>query len=170
MASVEAKTPFRLSLFGGGTDFSAWYENHGGLVISTSINRFTKMKVEKKETRVSSEWRLLNDIDGFPAKVIEQLNRRYPSTANLAFYVQTDLATGSGLGSSSSLTLSSLKCVNEIDGLGKSNHDLALEAIELEHELIDGEMGIQDQIMAAIPGFNVIEINKEGSFKVSAAS
>lgn len=162
---IISRTPLRISFFGGGTDYPAFYDEHGGAVLSTSINkysyvicrylppffdykyliRFTKRQETQTiaEIEHSSVRECLNFVD---------LNNR-----GVEIQHNADLPPMSGLGSSSAFTVGLLNTLYALKGKITTKRQLALEAIHVEQELIKESVGSQDQTVAAFGGLNKIE-------------
>ena len=171
---VVSAAPYRVSLFGGGTDYQGWYEQHGGRVVSSGTNRYvyTIMKYlpphfrpnyrivwnKIEETYTASE--IQNPI---AATVLSQL----AVGQRLEMHYMGDLAANSGLGSSSSFAVSAINAVTYLTREKlESKLWVAKKAIEIERVILNEAGGIQDQIAAAYGGFNDIKIHNDGSFDV----
>jgi D-glycero-alpha-D-manno-heptose-7-phosphate kinase len=168
---VISRTPFRISFFGGGTDFPQWYKNHEGMVISTTIDKYCFISIKEippfvgyKYRIVYSKQELTNDI-----KDIE-----HPSARACLGFMQMhnkrievihsgDLPSKAGLGSSSAFTVGLINALNSMTEEKFFNKEsLADAALYVEHKLLNEAVGSQDQIATAIGGFNVIRFIGEG--------
>lgn len=165
---VITKTPFRMSFFGGGTDYKEFYEKYGGSVISTSFDKYCYVSARhlpsffdytfeatySKVERVKS----LNDME-HPA-IRETM--KYLDMRDLHLSYDADLPARTGLGSSSSFVVGMLNAFYSIKGKYVDKKRLAEDAIYIERVLCNENGGIQDQIAAAYGGFNRIDFDNEG--------
>ena len=165
---IITQTPFRMSFFGGGTDFPEFYKKHGGSVISTSFDKYCYVTVRhlprffeystelsySKTERVTSE----NDIQ-HPA-IREAM--KYLDMHEIRLTYEADLPARSGLGTSSSFAVGMLNAFYALKGKYADKKKLADEAIYLERVLCKEAGGVQDQIAASYGGFNRINFNEEG--------
>ena len=175
---IITKTPYRISFFGGGTDYPGWYQQHGGRILSTSIGYYNYISCRylppfHPEYKNRIAWNITEYTDCFEdiqhnAVRAALLHHRVPHGVEISN--QRDLPTRSGIGSSSSFCVGLLKAVHALKGETISRHDLAREAIYLEREILKETGGIQDQIAVAYGGLNQISISPNGSFSVSPLS
>lgn len=165
------KTPLRISFFGGGTDFPAWYNKKKGLVLATSINKFTYIQARflpevfsyKFNYRLryfrNEERRKFEDIKHPVYKaIINYLNLKKTS---LEIIHNSDLPALSGMGSSSSNTVSTLNALSHLKKIKKSKLVLAKEAIFIEQKILNEFVGSQDQIITSFGGFNSIKFSSK---------
>lgn len=165
------KTPFRISFAGGGSDMSSFYEEHGGCVLSTSINKYmyisihpyfdpsyTVLKYSKNE--------MVKDIKNIEHKIINTvLNDKKISGVEIVS--TADVPGGTGLGSSSTFTVGLLNTVYSYIGKYVSKEKLAYEACDVEINRLSSPIGKQDQYAASYGGLNFIKFNKDGTVSVS---
>ena len=171
---IITRTPYRLSLFGGGTDYNPWFEEHGGLVIAAAMGYYCYLSVrplppffEDHTSRV-----VYSKIES----VLKHSDIQHPAVRGCLEYLgisdgveihhDGDLPARSGLGSSSSFTVGMVNAMNALKGVYSSSHELASAAIHIEQDLIKECVGSQDQISAAYGGFNEIEFYKDDTFSV----
>ena len=164
---IISRTPFRISYFGGGTDFPDWYNNYGGKVISTTINKYCYVNIRTLPPFFKFRYRLrywkteevnkLNQIKHPSIKETLKFKRFFDSIELLH---NADLPAQSGLGASSSFTVGLINCINAKKGLISSKRMLASEAAKIEQDRIGEYVGSQDQYAAAFGGFNIIKFNK----------
>ena len=165
---IVSKTPFRISFFGGGTDFPEWYNENDSLVISTTIDkycyiaaRFLPPFFNTKYRIVYSETELINDVEKIRHPVVkETIKYLNLSDKSIELIHYADLPSRTGIGSSSSFTVGLL---NSLTALSNSNLDkktLAEKAVHVERELLAENVGCQDQFAAAYGGFNSISFSK----------
>lgn len=170
---IISRTPFRVSLFGGGTDYPAWYGDHGGAVLGFAINRYCYITLRHlppffnhRHRIVYSQIEAVSDIEEIKHPAVRAVLSELAVTEGLEIHHDGDLPARSGLGSSSSFTVGLLHAINALRGRMMSKHMLAHEAIRIEQHVIKEDVGSQDQIWAAYGGFNRIDFSAEG-FRVS---
>lgn len=166
---IISKTPFRISFFGGGTDFPQWFREHGGEVLSCSIDKYAYISLRKLPPFFSHKHRIVyTDIE-----LCESAQEiRHPSvreclkflkvTDGLEIHYDGDLPSRSGLGSSSSFTVGLLLALKTYQGQMISQRQLADLAIMIERELLAEAGGLQDQIAVAHGGLNHLKFNSSG--------
>jgi len=170
---IITRTPFRISFFGGGTDFPEWFIKNDGAVLTSAIDKYCYISCRKlppffeyKYRIVWSRIELVNDkSDIFHPSVRETL--KYLNDDNsYEISHNADLPARSGLGSSSAFTVGLLNALYAIRGQIVENTRLADEAIHIERNLNKEAVGYQDQIIASHGGFNKIIFNKNQSYTV----
>ena len=162
---VITKTPFRISFFGGGSDYPVWYDNNGGgAVLSTSINKYCYLTCrhlppffEHKHRIVWSKTELVKDIEEIQHPSVRETLKFLNIQKGVEIHHEADLPARSGLGSSSSFTVGLLHALYALSGKMVSKRQLALDAIHVEQERLKENVGSQDQVAAAFGGFNKIE-------------
>lgn len=171
---IIVKTPYRISFFGGGTDYHTWYQQNGGTVISTTINHYSNILCRYlppfKEFRYRIAWKimeLVNNIDEITHPAIKAILSEYINDGKcLELLCSSDLPARSGLGSSSAFTVAMLKCVYALKGSYISKQELAKQAIRIERDVLKENVGIQDQIACSYGGLNIVNIERNGDFFV----
>src|SRR3989442_13125261 len=173
-AMVMSRTPFRISFFGGGTDYAVWYREHGGAVIGTTINKYCYVSYrtlppffEHCHRVVYSRIELPQTIDEIQHPSVRNVLREYGISDGLEIQHHGDLPARSGMGSSCSFTVGLLNAVKAFDGQISSPNWLAQESIRIEQDVIREKVGSQDQVWAAYGGTNVITFCPDGRFGVS---
>jgi len=171
---IISRTPFRISLFGGGTDYPAWFREHGGAVIGTTIDKYCYISVRRlppffkhRSRIVYSQVELVSDVSEIQHPAVRGVLADRGTTAGLEIHHDADLPARSGLGSSSSFTVGLLNALHALDGRMIAKSDLAREAIRIEQEVLKESVGCQDQLWAAHGGFNRIDFAQDGSIAVS---
>ncbi|MDG2033342.1 MAG: kinase, partial [Rhodospirillales bacterium] len=171
---IISKTPFRMSLFGGGTDYPDWYRIHGGAVIGTTIDKYCYLSVrhlppffEHKHRVVWSNIELINEISDIRHPAVRAILEEMAFEDGMEITYNADLPARSGLGSSSSFSVGLLNALHALKGRMISKQALAREAIRIEQEVMGEAVGSQDQIWAAFGGLNRIEFHRDGGFDVS---
>ncbi|MDP3661332.1 MAG: kinase [bacterium] len=160
---VITKTPFRISFFGGGTDYPLWYRHNGGAVLSATIDKYCHIICRHLPNFFDHNF-LIRYSQTETVKTVQDI--KHPSVrACLQFLNYTrgielvhtgDLPARSGLGSSSTFTVGLLLALYALRGEIVSKKKLALDAIHVEQNLIGEHVGSQDQTAAAFGGFNRI--------------
>lgn len=167
------RTPLRISLFGGGTDYPAWFREHGGKVLSTTIDKYSYITCRYLpqyfdynyliKYSVIEKVKHIKDIDH--PSVRESLSYlRVKRGVELAY--SSDVPAMSGLGSSSAFTVGLLNAFYALQGKAVTKRQLALDAIRVEQEKIKEHVGSQDQVAAAYGGFNKITFGGRDTFSV----
>lgn len=171
---ILTRTPFRLSFFGGGTDYNSWFEKKGGLIIGSTFNKYNYISVRKLPPFFEHKTRI---VYSKAEQVLDNSQIEHPAVRNclkfmnitdgLEIHYDGDLPARSGIGSSSSFTVGFLNALYAYQGKIASKMDLAKQAIHVEQVLSKEHVGIQDQILTAFGGINVIEMGLGNNFKVS---
>jgi len=170
---IITRTPFRISFFGGGTDYPAWFKDYGGKVLATTFDKYCYISIrylppffEHKYRVVYSKIENVKDINEIHHPAVREVLKYYKNKIGLEIHHDGDLPARSGLGSSSSFTVGLINAMNAIEEAYKSSYELASTAIHVEQDLIKECVGSQDQVSVAYGGFNEIEFYKDGSFSV----
>lgn len=171
---VITSTPMRISFFGGGTDYPVWYREHGGAVLSTTID---------KSCYITCRW--LPPFFEYHSRVsyskVENVGANaaieHPSVRGCLQFMGivegvevhhvADLPARTGLGTSSAFTVGLLHGLYALRNQMRDKHSLAMEAITVEQEILKEAVGAQDQVSAAYGGFNRINFNTDGSVDVN---
>jgi len=168
---IISRTPFRISFFGGGTDYPAFYEENGGAVLSTTINKYCYVICRYLPPFFDHKYRIRytkREETQTIAEIKHPSARECLNFVNLARGVEiqhnADLPAMSGLGSSSAFTVGLLNALYALKGEMKTKRQLALDAIHIEQDIIKENVGSQDQTIAAFGGLNRIEFG--GSRKI----
>ena len=171
---IISKTPFRISFFGGGTDYPVWIREHGGAVLGTTIDKYAYITCRylppffnHKYRIVYSQMENVKTIDNINHPSVRECIRFSNINSGLEIHHDSDLPAMSGLGSSSTFTVGLLNCLNSLKGKHSSKEELSKKAIYVEQDLIGENVGCQDQIHAAYGGFNYIEFSQDNSFSVN---
>jgi D-glycero-alpha-D-manno-heptose-7-phosphate kinase len=171
---IMSRTPFRISLFGGGTDYPAWYRQHGGAVVGTTINKYCYISFrslppffEHRHRIVYSRIELPKHIDEIQHPAVRCVLKEYAVEEGVEVQYHGDLPARSGMGSSSAFTVGLLNALRAHRGQISSAECLAQEAIRIEQEVIQEAVGSQDQVWAAYGGTNLIRFHANGTFDVA---
>lgn len=170
---IVTRTPFRISFFGGGTDYPPWFREHGGAVLSTSIDKYCYISCrrlppffEHKHRIVYSHIESVRELDEIQHPAVREVLRWANIDEGLEIHHDGDLPARSGLGSSSSFTVGLIHALAALDGRITSKEELANNAIHIEQNIIKENVGSQDQVSAAFGGFNRIEFFHNDSYDV----
>jgi D-glycero-alpha-D-manno-heptose-7-phosphate kinase len=170
---IISRTPYRISLFGGGTDYPAWYRLHGGAVLGTTINKYCYISIrslppffEHRHRIVYSKIELPNSIDEIEHPAVRAVLKERGVESGVEIQHHGDLPARSGMGSSCAFTVGLLNAVRAFEGQMASPRWLADEAIRIEQDVLRENVGSQDQIWAAYGGTNLITFQKDGNFMV----
>lgn len=171
---IISRTPFRISFFGGGTDYPPWFREHGGAVIGTSIDKYCYISVrdlppffEHKSRIVYSQVELVNDTSEIKHPAVRGILSEMGITNGLEIHHDADLPARSGLGSSSSFTVGLLNALSALGSRMISKRELAREAIRIEQRVLKENVGSQDQVWAAYGGLNRIDFYPDDTFAVT---
>jgi D-glycero-alpha-D-manno-heptose-7-phosphate kinase len=170
---IISRTPFRVSFFGGGTDYPDWFHEHGGAVLATTIDKYCYISVRELPPFFDHRFRVVYSIVENVQEVAEIAHpavravlQRLEVERGLEIHHDGDLPARSGLGSSSAFTVGLLRAVHALRGRHTSKEALASEAIHVEQCMLREPVGLQDQISAAYGGFNHIRFKPDGSYDV----
>jgi D-glycero-alpha-D-manno-heptose-7-phosphate kinase len=174
LGMIVSRTPFRVSLFGGGTDYPAWYREHGGAVLGLAIDKYCYISVRRlppffvhRSRIVYSQVELVSEVCEIQHPAVRGILSDLGINDGLEIHHDADLPARSGLGSSSSFTVGLLNALHALNSKMMSKRDLALEAIRIEQEVLKEEVGSQDQLWASYGGFNRFDFLRDGDFTVS---
>ena len=171
---IITRTPFRISFFGGGSDYPAWYRENGGAVLSTTINKYCYISCRYLPPFFDNKY-LIRYSHREETKSIDQI--KHPSVKECLKYLKiekgiemvhtADIPARSGIASSSAFTVGFLHALYALKGEIVSKRHLAREAIHVEQNLIKENVGSQDQVAVAFGGFNRIDFGGESDFYVT---
>lgn len=167
---ITTATPQRISLAGGGTDINYFYEKHGGLVLSTTIDKFIYVTVKIHNKLFEEKYRLsysitehANHLDDVKNEIARECIRFLDIQEPLYISSTSDLPALSGLASSSCFAVGLLNALHQLKGEHVSIAQIAEEACHIEIDVLKKPIGKQDQYAAAFGGVNVFNFNKDGS-------
>lgn len=160
---IISRTPFRISFFGGGTDYPVWYEKHGGATLSTTIDKYSYITARyyppffpAKHRIVYSKIETVNDRNDIDHPSVREVLKFLNIEQGMEIHNSADLPARSGLGSSSAFTVGLLNAIYQILDQPATKKKLALDAIHVEQDLIKENVGSQDQTAVSFGGFNKI--------------
>jgi len=167
-------TPFRISFFGGGTDYPNWFKEHGGIVLSASIDKYCYITCrylppffEHTHRIVYSRVEAVKSISEIRHPSVQAVLQWLKVEEGLEIHHDGDLPARSGLGSSSAFTVGLLNAITALRGRQIPSRELASQAIHVEQDIIKENVGSQDQVATAYGGFNIIKFDPDGKFDVS---
>ncbi len=171
---IISRTPFRISFFGGGTDYPGWYRQHGGAVLSTTIDKYCYLSCrhlppffEHRYRIVWSKVENVREIAEIEHPVVRALLGYFGLERGLELHHVGDLPARSGMGSSSAFTVGLLHALYALQGRMVGKHELMSEAIYVEQHILQETVGSQDQAAAAHGGFNKITFAPSGQIHVA---
>ena len=174
---IISKTPYRISFFGGGSDYPTWYKKYGGEVLSTTIDKYIYIscrfspKYFKKKYRIV--WRKIENVQTAKEinhKAVRELLKYLKIKPGLEIHYYGDLPARSGMGSSSCFTVGLMQSLYRIKKIKLSKLKLAKKSIYFEQKVMKEIVGSQDQTSASFGGFNKIIFNRNGSIRVKKIS
>lgn len=169
---IITRTPFRVSLGGGGTDLPSYYQRYGGFVVGAALNRYVYVMLNRRfedNLRVSySQTEIVDGADDVDHPIVREALKLTAIDRNLEIVSVADLPANSGLGSSCSFTVGLLNALHALKRQQLSFEELAEEACHIEIERLREPIGKQDQYIAAAGGVTCLEIDREGGVRVSS--
>jgi D-glycero-alpha-D-manno-heptose-7-phosphate kinase len=170
---IISRTPFRLSFFGGGTDYPAWYLKHGGAVLATTIDKYCYLTCRYLPPFFEHRYRVVYSrmensltIDEIQHPSVRACLRTLNFDRGVEIHHDGDLPARSGMGSSSAFTVGLLHALHALRGQMMSQRQLAAQSIHIEQQVIQENVGSQDQVSAAYGGLNHIVFLPNGEFSV----
>jgi D-glycero-alpha-D-manno-heptose-7-phosphate kinase len=162
MGMIISRTPLRMSFVGGGTDLAEFANEHGGAVVSTTVDMWVSAIVARRfegDVRVSySRTEIADDAAAIEHELVREAMRMTGVRRGVEIITLADVPSrGTGLGSSSSVTVGLLNALYAFQGIYKPPLQLAEEAAQIEIEILGKPIGRQDHYAAAVGGFNFIE-------------
>src|SRR3974390_2675236 len=171
---IITRTPLRISFFGGGTDSPVWYREHGGAVLSTTIDKCCYITCRhlppffEYHSRIS--YSRIENVDQNHAiehPAVRGCLQFLGMDEGVEVHHVADLPARTGLGTSSAFTVGLLLGLYALRNQMRDKHSLAIEAIRVEQEILKEAVGAQDQVSAAYGGFNRINFGRDGSVEVN---
>lgn len=170
---IISKTPFRISFFGGGTDYPVWYKKNGGAVLATTIDKYCYITCrylppffEHKHRIVYSKVENIKNISKIQHPAVKATFNFMSIKEGIEIHHDGDLPARTGLGSSSSFVVGLLHSLYALKGIMPDKLRLATEAIHIERDILKENIGSQDQTIVAFGGFNKISFNGNDIIKV----
>ena len=170
---IISRTPFRVSFFGGGTDYPQWFKDHPGAVLATTIDKYCYITCrylppffEHKSRIIYSKMEHVSKISEIDHPAVREVLKFLKIKQGIEIHHDGDLPARTGLGSSSSFTVGLLNSLYALKGVMATEEQLAREAIFIEQEMCKDNAGCQDQTLAAYGGFNHIEFGGSNHLQV----
>jgi len=170
---IISRTPFRISFFGGGTDYPLWFDRNKGVVLGTTIDkycyitcRFLPPFFEHKSRIIYSQMEHVRKVDEIDHPAVREVLKFLKIQDGIEIHHDGDLPARTGLGSSSAFTVGLLNSLYALKGQMVSKEQLAKEAITIEQEKCQENVGCQDQILSSYGGLNFIEFGGDEHLKV----
>ena len=170
---IISRTPYRISFFGGGTDYPSWYQVHGGAVLAATIDKYCYLTCrylppffEHRTRVVYSKIESCGTNDEIAHPSVREVLRHLGITRGIEIHHDGDLPARSGMGSSSAFTVGLLHAAYALQGQMPSKRQLAAEAIYVEQEVLKETVGSQDQVMAAFGGLRHVQFFRGSEFSV----
>jgi D-glycero-alpha-D-manno-heptose-7-phosphate kinase len=170
---IISRTPYRISFFGGGTDYPVWYRKYGGSVLCTTIDKYCYITCrglppffEHKFRVVYSKIELCQSFEEVLHPAVRETVRFLKIKRGMEIHHDGDLPARSGMGSSSSFTVGLLHSLYAWQGMMVSKMKLARESIHIEQDMIGETVGSQDQVAVAFGGLNRVVFHRNGEIEV----
>jgi D-glycero-alpha-D-manno-heptose-7-phosphate kinase len=170
---IVSRTPYRISFFGGGTDYPEYYLQHGGKTLGVAINKYCYLNVRKlppffdyKHRVVYSKQESVSSLDEIQHPSVRETLRYLDVDYGLSIHHDGDIPARSGMGSSSAFTVGLINSINALNGKMSTKSALTNQSIHIEQNLIKENVGSQDQTFAAYGGLNVINFLQNGNISV----
>lgn len=158
---IVVQAPLRVSLFGGGTDFRSFFDSEGGCVLTTTIDKYifimVKQRFDEKLRVAYTRTEMADSVDEIQHELIREALRLTGIDRGIEIITMGDIPAGSGLGSSSAVTVGTLHALYNYQGKWVPAEDLAQQACHIEIDVLGKPIGIQDQYIAAYGGLRFIE-------------
>ena len=174
---IISKTPYRISFFGGGSDYPEWYLKNGGAVLSASIDKYIYISCrylppffKHKYRIVWSQIENVKNVNKIKHQAVREMLKLYKIKEGLEVHYDGDLPARSGMGSSSVFIVGLMNLLNNFLGKKMKTKMLAEKSINFEQKILNEVVGSQDQIAAAYGGFNKIIFKKSGGFNINPIS
>ncbi len=171
---IISRTPFRVSFFGGGTDYPKWFKDYKGAVVATTIDKYCYITCrylppffEHRSRIIYSKMEHVRKVNEIDHPAVREVLKFLKIRQGIEIHHDGDLPARTGLGSSSSFTVGLLNSLYALKGIMPTKERLSQEAIYVEQVMCRDNVGCQDQTLAAYGGFNYIEFGGSNYLKVS---
>ena len=171
---IISKSPFRISFFGGSTDYEDWFTFNGGAFISLAFQKYSYSVVKRlpknSEKKYHVQWRIresTNNPNNIKQPIVRESLRYYKFFENLEFIYFADLPARSGIGSSSAYCCAVGNCIMKLKNISFDKYKLAENSYQIENKLLKENVGIQDQIASSFGNLNYVKIKKDKTFKIN---
>lgn len=170
---VITRTPFRVSFFGGGTDYPGWFQRHGGAVLACGIDKYCYITLRYLPPFFPHRYRIVysrTESCGSPSEIqhpaVRAVCEQFFANRGVEIHHDGDLPARSGMGSSSSFAVGLLNAAYALTGTMTSRMQLAREAIRLEQDVLKETVGCQDQVLASYGGLHFVRFDPSGEILV----
>ncbi len=170
---IISRTPFRISFFGGGTDYPTWFRSHGGAVLAATIDKYCYLTCRYLppffEHRIRVVYRKIeccSAIEEISHPVVRETLKHLDFRRGIELHHDGDLPARSGMGSSSAFTVGLLHALHALRGRMSTKMQLARESIHVEQNLVGETVGCQDQVLAAFGGLKQVRFYEDGQIAV----
>lgn len=171
---IISRTPFRISFFGGGTDYPAWYRTNGGSVLGTTIDKYCYITCRYLPPFFDHRFRVVyskiencKSVDEIQHPAVREVLRFLGVNRGVEIHHDGDLPARSGIGSSSAFTVGLLHAVHALKGHMPTKQELAFEGMHIEQDVLKETVGSQDQVLVAYGGFNLVAFHPDGRIVVT---
>ena len=171
---IISKSPFRISFFGGSTDYEDWFTFNGGAFISLAFQKYSYSVIKKlpknSDKKYHVQWRIkeaTNNPNNIKQPIVRGSLRFYKFYENLEFIYFADLPARSGIGSSSAYCCAVGNCIMNLKNISFDKYKLAENSYQIENKLLKENVGIQDQIASSFGNLNYVKIKKDKTFKIN---
>jgi D-glycero-alpha-D-manno-heptose-7-phosphate kinase len=171
---IISRTPFRISFFGGGTDYPIWYRENGGAVLATTIDKYCYITCrylppffDHKHRIVYSQTELVHDLSEIRHPSARETLKYMGINEGMEIHHDGDLPARTGLGSSSAFTVGFVHTLYALQGKIPSKMQLARDSIHIEQDVLKENVGSQDQVLAAYGGLNRIDFSGDNNIEVT---
>lgn len=166
---IISRTPFRISFFGGGTDYPSWYRHHGGAVLAAGIDKYCYLTCRYLPPFFEHTIRIVyrkietcKSVDDIAHPVVRAALKHLGFERGLELHHDGDLPARSGMGSSSAFAVGLLQALHALEGRMRTKMQLAEECIHIEQDVLHEVVGSQDQVMAAFGGLRYVQFHQDG--------
>ncbi len=170
---IISRTPYRISFFGGGTDYPDWYREHGGKVLATTIDKYCYLSCRYFPPFFDHKYRIVwsrvenrKQREDIEHPVVREALHFLGIDRGIEIHHVGDLPARSGMGSSSAFTVGILHALHALQGRMVGKRRLMQEGIHVEQKILKEVVGSQDQVSAAMGGFNLIRFERNGEIGV----
>ncbi len=165
---IISKTPYRVSLFGGGTDHYNYFSKHGGITVGGSIDKYIYITLRKLPVFFKHRYRIswskienVNKIENITHPIVRELLKYFKIKEGVEIHYDGDLPGNSGTGSSAAFCVGLIKCLAEYTKKKLTKNEIVLLAYKIEKEKLKESTGMQDQIYSTYGGFSKVIYNKK---------
>ncbi len=169
---IITRTPFRVTLGGGGTDLPSFYQEYGGFILAMGIDKYMYLNVNTPivddKIRVKyAQSEVVDNVDEVEHTLAREALRYFGINSGIEIVSIADIPAGTGLGSSSAYLVGLVNAMHALTQNPVGPHQLAREACHIELEVLKKPIGKQDQYMAAFGGLTRLDISKDGQVRVT---